>query len=110
MQGRSLLDLVESPEDFADRPIFAQLGRRVAVRVGSRKWIASGSGELRGYDLARDPAEQRPKEGDDRGRALVARYAARADALRARLDHPEADAIETDPATEAELRALGYIE
>ena len=112
VQGRSLLGLVRDPagSGFRERPIFAQVGRSVAVRVGSKKWIASASGEIREYDLDSDPDELSPAGADDIGRAWVDRYAQEGADLLRRLGEPVPVEVEIDDETRLQLQALGYSE
>ena len=117
-QGRSLVPLLASREapGFAGRAVFSEQGEggaAFAARRGSEKWILDWRGQSLHFDLGGDPGEEAASVDPAalaRGRAVQRAYDEDAARVRAgQVADPEPE-TELDPATEAELRALGYIE
>jgi len=123
---------------FARRPLFSESSGKLAlgperrmqpffppaflVRVGSRKLVryrtADGGFRFEYYDVAADPLERSnlyaPRAEELRGlRGLIDLYEERGRETRARLDlgaQTQPQRVLLDPAQEAKLRALGYLE
>jgi arylsulfatase A-like enzyme len=111
-QGRSLLPLLRQG-DAEPVPVLSQIrqGSAAALRVGDWKLIRGRDGE-RLYRLSSDPGEQVDLRDAEpaRARELAARLdalLAESAALRASFAAPRTG--ELDAATEAQLRALGYL-
>ncbi len=117
-QGRSLRVLAQTGDvgDLGERAIYAERapGDVVAVRKGTDKWIlgARRDGPVR-FDLAIDPSEQNALVGAAElavGEALLREFERDNAQMDATLEDAAPSAVPVDEATEAELRALGYIE
>jgi len=113
MQGRSLKDALLGKE-IEPRPTFFEWNgvQSRGVRVANMKLVRAGDGALM-YDLARDPAEDHPR--DVRGRVPrmlsgpLDEYESEGARRRASLDVP-GDVPSVAPEVGQSLRALGYIE
>lgn len=117
-QGRSLVPLLASADapGFDERAVFAERGPDgavVAVRRGEEKWILGGPQGPEHFDLARDPGEWRPSRDPVAlapGERLLGACQADARRLRERLRGGAPQSVPVHPDTEAELRALGYLD
>jgi arylsulfatase A-like enzyme len=118
-QGRSLVPLARSADapGFRDRAIYAEQGRQgevVAVRTADHKWILGPrkGGPVR-FEIVADPREQQGVTAPDAlapGQAWARAYEEDAKRVKAILSGAAPVTVPVGDETQAELRALGYLE
>ncbi len=110
MEGRNVLEYQTVP--WADQRIFAQYRDAIySVRTPRFKLIEGAGGRRMLFDLERDPRERRNIVGElpDLTTALAAELEVWRLA-RPNLTEPASSRTELDPATEAQLKTLGYLD
>jgi len=110
MDGRDVLERRDLP--WADQRIFAQYRDAIySVRSPRFKLIEVAGGQRMLFDLERDPRERRNLAAEEPD--LTASLAAELDAwrrARPSLTDSASSHTELDPATEEQLKALGYLD